>query len=89
MNGARANGTRVNGRHAAEVAIGTGTSGEPVAESAVVRVIRRQVAERLTDATRAADNAFGTPMPDAQREQLIRQFITEALDAYAADGMRA
>ena len=89
LNGARANGTRVNGRHAADVAIGTGTSGEPVAESAVVRVIRRQVAERLTDATRAADNALGTPMPDAQREQLIRQFITEALDAYAADGMRA
>src|SRR5262245_38638221 len=43
----------------------------------------------MTEATRAADNAVGAPMRDAERERLIRQFITEALDAYAGEGMRA
>lgn len=81
-NGARGTGA---GRHAA----GGGVGGEQVVEAAVVRLIRRQVAERLTEATRAADHPTGAPLPDGQRQRLIRQFITEALDAYASDGMRA
>ncbi len=87
VNGARVNGTRANGngRHPAGVRLDE----DQAAESTVVRLIRRQVAERMTEATRASDNALGTPMPEAERERLIRQFITDALDAYATDRMRA
>jgi pilus assembly protein CpaF len=91
--GVRPNGSRINGRHAADVSAYVSadvvTGAEPVAEPAVVRLIRRQVAERMTEATRAADNALGAPMRDTDRERLIRQFISEALDVYAAEGMRA
>ncbi len=73
-----------NGHHAPGVGLGE----DQAAETAVVRLIRGQVAERLTEATRASDNTLGAPLPDAQRERLIRQFITDALDAYAAEGMR-
>src|SRR5947207_5356768 len=87
VNGTRINGTRVdgNGRHAAGVGLGE----DQAAESAVARLVRRQVAERMTEATRASDNPLGAPMPDPQRERLIRQFITDALDTYATEGMRA
>ncbi len=87
VNGTRINGMRVDGNGHRTPGVGLGE--DQVAESAVARLIRRQVAERMTEATRAADNPLGTPMPDPQRERLIRQFITDALDAYATEGMRA
>ncbi len=87
VNGTRINGMRVDGN--GHRTPGAGLGEDQAAESAVARLIRRQVAERMTEATRAADNPLGTPMPDLQRERLIRQFITDALDTYATEGMRA
>jgi Flp pilus assembly CpaF family ATPase len=77
------------------------------AEALAVRLIRRRVAKRLTDASRSADTTPGAtaspagladetrdadvraPMSDAERERLIRQFIGDALDAYADEGMKS
>src|SRR4051812_7131789 len=87
VNGTRLNGMRVDGNGRRTPGVGLGE--DQAAASAVVRVVRRQVAERMTEASRAGDNPLGAPMPDPQRERLIRQFITDALDAYATDGMRA
>ncbi len=85
--GVRVNGAHVKGHdhHAPDVGLGV----DQAAESPVVRLVRRQVAERMTEATRASDNVLGAPMPEAERERLVRQFITDALDTYATDGMRA
>jgi len=58
-------------------------------EAAVVRRVRREVAERLTRATRAHETATGTPMPTPERDTLTRRLVTEALDAYATTEMEA
>lgn len=59
------------------------------AEVAVVRRIRREVAERLTRATRAQETATGAPMPADEHATMTRRLITEALDAYATAEMNA
>jgi pilus assembly protein CpaF len=61
---------------------------DPV-EAGVVRQVRRDVAERLTRATRAHETATGTPMPTEERDTLTRRLVTEALDAYATAEMDA
>ncbi|WP_026268641.1 ATPase, T2SS/T4P/T4SS family [Micromonospora sp. CNB394] len=58
-------------------------------EIPVVRRIRREVAERLTRATRAHETATGTPMPADERAATTRRLVTEALDAYATAEMNA
>lgn len=58
-------------------------------EGAVVRDVRRRVAERLTRATRQHERSVGMAMPIEDRRALTRRLITEALDAYAAERMRA
>ncbi|MEV0611152.1 ATPase, T2SS/T4P/T4SS family [Polymorphospora rubra] len=58
-------------------------------EVAVVRRIRRDVAERLTRATRAHEAVAGSPMPADERAAATRRLITEALDAYATAEMHA
>jgi pilus assembly protein CpaF len=56
---------------------------------AVVRQIRREVAERLTRASRAQEGTTNTPMPTEEREALTRRLISDALDAYATAEMQA
>ncbi|GIF74135.1 CpaF family protein [Asanoa siamensis] len=74
----------VNGhRHDHPVAL------EPGFDVAVVRQIRREVAERLTRANRAQEAATSTPIPAKEREALTRRLINEALDAYATAEMQA
>ena len=68
---------------------GVATFGGGPAEVAVVAKIRREVAEKLTRATRAHDTASGTAMPTAERHALTRRLIDDALDAYATEQMRA
>jgi Flp pilus assembly CpaF family ATPase len=55
----------------------------------VVRRIRREVAERLTRATRAHETATGQVMSTAEQQETTRRLITEALDAYATSEMNA
>jgi Flp pilus assembly CpaF family ATPase len=55
----------------------------------VVRRIRREVAERLTRATRANESATGQVMSTAEQQETTRRLITEALDAYATAEMNA
>src|SRR4051812_29375351 len=55
----------------------------------VVRRIRREVAERLTRATRTHESAAGAPMPADEQAATTRRLITEALDAYATAEMNA
>ncbi|GAB3160715.1 ATPase, T2SS/T4P/T4SS family [Micromonospora sonneratiae] len=64
---------------------GSGETGELT----VVRRIRREVAERLTRATRAHETATGTPMPADERAATTRRLISEVLDAYAMEEMNA
>ena len=64
------------------------TGGESVDEAQVVRLIQRQVAKKLTDATRAHDITTGVPMSDAEREALTRELITKALDDYSDERMK-
>lgn len=59
------------------------------AEIPVVRRVRREVAERLTRATRAHESATGAVMSVAEREATIRRLITDALDGYATEEMNA
>lgn len=59
------------------------------AEIPVVRRVRREVAERLTRATRAHESATGAVMPVAEREATTRRLITDALDGYATEEMNA
>lgn len=77
-----ANGHRHNGRHHAAPTV------PDADEVAVVHRIRREVAERLTRATRDRDGT-GTPMSTAERESITRRLVTEVLDAYAAAEMDA
>jgi len=58
-------------------------------EIVVARHIRREVAERLTRATRAHEAATGAPMPADEQAATTRRLITEALDAYATAEMNA
>ncbi|MEU1813033.1 CpaF family protein [Micromonospora aurantiaca (nom. illeg.)] len=58
-------------------------------EIPVVRRVRRDVAERLTRATRAHETATGTPMSADERAGTTRRLVTEALDAYATAEMNA
>jgi pilus assembly protein CpaF len=58
-------------------------------EAAVVRRIRREVAERLTRAIRAHETATGTPMPTEERDALTHRLVTEVLDTYATAEMDA
>ncbi|MFY1632352.1 CpaF family protein [Solwaraspora sp. WMMB335] len=58
-------------------------------EAAVVRRVRREVAERLTWDTRAHETATGSPMPAGDRAATTRQLIAEVLDAYATEEMNA
>ncbi|MGC9667446.1 CpaF family protein [Planosporangium sp. 12N6] len=58
-------------------------------EITVVRRIRREVAERLTRATRAHETATGAVMSAAEQQATTRRLITEALDAYATTEMNA
>ena len=62
---------------------------EPGLDVAVVRQIRREVAERLTRANRAHEAATSTPISAEEREVLTRRLIGEALDAYATAEMQA
>ncbi|GAB1644369.1 CpaF family protein [Krasilnikovia sp. MM14-A1259] len=65
---------------------------EPTAvatEIPAVRRIRRDVAERLTRATRAHESASGRVMTAAEQQAATRDLITAALDAYAAEEMNA
>ncbi|MGA5305919.1 CpaF family protein [Nucisporomicrobium flavum] len=55
----------------------------------VVRSIRREVAERLTRATRAHETTTGEVMSTAEQQATTRRLITEALDAYATWEMNA
>ncbi|WP_433531004.1 CpaF family protein [Micromonospora sp. CA-263727] len=64
---------------------GSGESGEIT----VVRRVRREVAERLTRATRAHETATGSPMPADERAATTRRLITEVLDGYATEEMNA
>jgi len=64
---------------------GAGDTGE----IAVIRRIRREVAEKLTRATRAHETATGTPMSAEDHAATTRRLITEALDAYATAEMNA
>ncbi|RZU48775.1 Flp pilus assembly CpaF family ATPase [Krasilnikovia cinnamomea] len=58
-------------------------------EIPVVRRIRREVAERLTRATRTHESATGRVMTAAEQQATTRDLITAALDAYAAEEMNA
>src|SRR3954471_3253982 len=58
-------------------------------EIPVVRRVRREVAERLTRATRAHETATGEVMSTAEQQATTRRLITEALDAYATAEMNA
>lgn len=58
-------------------------------EIAVAKRVRREVAERLTRATRAHETATGTPMPPNEHAATTRRLITEALDTYATAEMNA
>jgi Flp pilus assembly CpaF family ATPase len=58
-------------------------------EITVVRRVRREVAERLTRATRAHESATGAVMSAAEQQATTRDLITAALDAYAAEEMNA
>ncbi len=58
-------------------------------EIPVVRRIRREVAERLTRATRAHEGTTGAVMSAAEQQTVTRGLITETLDAYATEEMRA
>jgi Flp pilus assembly CpaF family ATPase len=78
------NGHRPHGHP--EVATG---DADPSGEAAVVRRIRREVAEHLTRATRAHETATGMPMPTQERDILTRRLVTEALEAYATAEMDA
>ncbi|WP_433615347.1 CpaF family protein [Dactylosporangium sp. CA-139114] len=58
-------------------------------EIAVIRRIRREVAETLTRAARAHETATGEPMRAQDQAATTRRLITEALDAYATAEMNA
>lgn len=58
-------------------------------ELAVIRRIRRDVAERLTRATRAHETATGASMPAEELTATTRRLIAEALDGHAATEMHA
>lgn len=85
-------GTRVNGNghHAPHTALVGVPDGDRADEAAVVRLIRRRVAARLTDSTRAGESA-GIPAAasDAERAAQIRAFINQALDDYATERMQS
>jgi Flp pilus assembly CpaF family ATPase len=80
-----------NGHRAvAGVAGAASTSGEiDPGEAEVIRRIRRDVAERLTRATRQHETTHGEPMAAEERTALTRRLIIEALDAYATAEMDA
>jgi Flp pilus assembly CpaF family ATPase len=77
-----------NGRRRAGVASASGSNLDPV-EAEVVRRIRRQVAERVTRASRHHETGRGVPMPAEDRAALTRRLITESLDGYATEQMNA
>ncbi|MDI6104370.1 ATPase, T2SS/T4P/T4SS family [Actinoplanes sp. NEAU-A12] len=58
-------------------------------EIMVVRRIRREVAERLTRATRAHETATGAVMSAVEQQETTRRLITETLDVYATEEMNA
>jgi pilus assembly protein CpaF len=58
-------------------------------EIGVIRRIRRDVAERLTRATRAHETATGAPMSAEEQAITTQRLITDALDAYATAEMNA
>lgn len=60
-----------------------------VSEITVVRRIRRDVAERLTRVTRAHEAESGAPMSAVAQQETTMSLITEALDAFATEEMRA
>jgi pilus assembly protein CpaF len=55
---------------------------------AVVARIKREVAARLTEVSRRTDGD-GDRLADGQRADLIREFISDALDAYATEQLTA
>ena len=57
-------------------------------ETAVVRLIRRRVAARLMEESRAGAGT-STVMPEADREHRVRDLITAALDAYSTERMQS
>jgi pilus assembly protein CpaF len=75
-----------NGHRRPQMAGGTEADDDRASEALVVRLIRRRVAARLTEETRAGGNAA---VSDAEREQRIRVLITEALDDYATERMQS
>ena len=58
-------------------------------EADIARRVRRDVAERLTRATRAHESATGQPMTVEERRAATRRLITEALDTFATQEMSA
>jgi pilus assembly protein CpaF len=89
------NGSRHNGDHYQMPSLGSigaladQAGGEVADEAVVARMIRRWVAERLTNAAREREHTAGLAMPPAERERIARQLITAALDAFAADQIAA
>jgi Flp pilus assembly CpaF family ATPase len=55
----------------------------------VVRRIRREVAERLTRATREHETTTGSVMSVQEQQETTRRLITSALDGYATEEMNA
>jgi hypothetical protein len=81
--------TALNG-HRRDIGPRTGDAvHDATAERSVARLIRRQVAAKLTAAARAHDGGSGHAMSEPERAALTRRLITEALDAYTAGQMAA
>jgi len=58
-------------------------------DEAVVRLLRRRVAEQLTAQARAHQQGTGTPLEGPAREQAVSELIETVLDGYAGDQMAA
>jgi pilus assembly protein CpaF len=67
----------------------TGDEAAEAVEATVVRLIRRDVARKLTDATRAHDHATDRPLTEPERERLTHRLISDALDSHADSRMSA
>ena len=85
---AGANGVNGNGYHPPGIQTGVDAADDRASEAMVVRLIRRQVAARLTEESRAGDGGTGVTS-DVDREQRIRDLITEALDDYSTERMQS
>jgi pilus assembly protein CpaF len=84
-----ADATRVNGHHNGRTTNGPGSAAGDGAEARVARQIRREVAERLTRATRTQEATATSPVSTVERDDLTRRLVTEVLDQYATAEMDA